>query len=168
MGRNPLDVEKIVFDLILSDDMAIKKKLAKKILDIAYKKGIYPSSIHQFYMARGKGEFGGLDMLILNAGIFPGDILIDTALSAGHLQETLPEFVGLLLCHWRDNKISTFTQYLFTWITEYFFCGMIPASYLEVDIQGDDGQWRLRDDQCQSFFTGPQRFFGLPATQDID
>ena len=58
MGRRPLDIEKIALELIMSDDMATKKKLAKKIFDIAYKKGIYPSSIHQFYLARGKGEFG--------------------------------------------------------------------------------------------------------------
>ncbi|MEK7224677.1 MAG: aldolase, partial [Bacteroidota bacterium] len=44
-------------DLILTIDAAEKKKLAKKIRDIAYKKGIYPSSIHDYYMARGRDEF---------------------------------------------------------------------------------------------------------------
>jgi len=63
MGRRPLDIEKIALDLILNDDLATKKKLAKKIWDIAYKKGIYLSSIHQFYMGRGKSEFGGFTPL---------------------------------------------------------------------------------------------------------
>jgi len=54
-----IDIDKIVLDLIMADDQEKKKIVAKKILDIAYKKGIYPSSIHQFYMARGKGEIQG-------------------------------------------------------------------------------------------------------------
>lgn len=66
MGRKPVDVEKFVMDLIMSDDAALKKTLAKKILDIAYKKGIYPSSIHDFYMARGKGEFSGFTVPAIN------------------------------------------------------------------------------------------------------
>ncbi|MDD5166601.1 MAG: class II fructose-bisphosphate aldolase [Candidatus Omnitrophica bacterium] len=66
MGRRPVDVEKIVMDLITNDDMAMKKKLAKKIFDIAYKKGIYLSSIHELYMARGKGEFSGFTVPAIN------------------------------------------------------------------------------------------------------
>jgi len=57
MGNRPLDIDKIAMDLIMSDDLATKKKLAKKIFDIAYKRGIYPSSINQFYLARGRGDF---------------------------------------------------------------------------------------------------------------
>jgi len=66
MGRKPLDVENLALDLIMSDDMAKKKELAKKILNTAYKKGIYPSSIHEFYMARGKGEFSGFTVPAIN------------------------------------------------------------------------------------------------------
>jgi len=66
MGRKPLDVEKIAMDLIMSDDSGAKKNLAKKIFDIAYKKGIYPSSIHQLYVARGKGEFEGFTVPAIN------------------------------------------------------------------------------------------------------
>lgn len=66
MGRKPLDIEKIVMDLIMSDDSASKKKLAKKIFDIAYKNGIYPSSIHDFYMARGAGAFSGFTVPAIN------------------------------------------------------------------------------------------------------
>lgn len=66
MGRRPLDIEKIALDLILSDDTVNKKKLAQKIFNIAYKKGIYLSSIHQFYIARGKLEFGGFTVPAIN------------------------------------------------------------------------------------------------------
>jgi len=66
MGRKPLDVQKIVMELIMTDDSAKKKLLAKKIQDMAYKKGIYPSSIHEFYMARGKGEFKGFTVPAIN------------------------------------------------------------------------------------------------------
>ena len=66
MGRRPLDIEKIALELILSDDAARKKKLAKKIFDIAYKLGIYPSSIHEFYIARGRGEFGDFTVPAIN------------------------------------------------------------------------------------------------------
>jgi len=59
MGRRPLDIEKLALDLIMNDDLARKKELAKKIFDFAYKKGIYPSSIHHFYLSRGRGEFAG-------------------------------------------------------------------------------------------------------------
>ena len=66
MGRKPVDVEKIVMDLIMTDDPAAKKELAKKILDMAYKKGIYPSSIHELYIARGKGEYTGTTIPAMN------------------------------------------------------------------------------------------------------
>jgi len=66
MGRKPLEIDKVVLDLILTDDPAAKKKLAKKILDIAYKGGIYPSSIHELYIARGKGEFSGFTVPAMN------------------------------------------------------------------------------------------------------
>ena len=66
MGRRPLDVEKIIIDLIMSDDAARKKLLAKKISDLAYKKGIYPASIHTFYIARGSGEASGFTVPAIN------------------------------------------------------------------------------------------------------
>jgi len=66
MGRKPLEIDKIVMELILTNDLILKKKIAKKILDIAYKKGIYPSSIHELYMAAGKGEFNGFTVPAIN------------------------------------------------------------------------------------------------------
>ncbi|MDO9572446.1 MAG: class II fructose-bisphosphate aldolase, partial [Candidatus Omnitrophota bacterium] len=66
MGRKPLDIDKILTDLVLTDDTLTKKKLAKKIWGIAYKKGIYPSSIHDYYMARGRDEFKGSTVPAIN------------------------------------------------------------------------------------------------------
>jgi fructose/tagatose bisphosphate aldolase len=56
MGRKPIDMDSLVMDLILTDSLDEKKVVAKKITDIAYKAGIFASSINGFYMARGKGE----------------------------------------------------------------------------------------------------------------
>ncbi|MDD5120441.1 MAG: class II fructose-bisphosphate aldolase [Candidatus Omnitrophica bacterium] len=66
MGRHALEIDKIVMDLILTDDIQLKKKIAKKITDLAYKKGIYSSSIHELYMARGRGEFSGFTVPAMN------------------------------------------------------------------------------------------------------
>ena len=66
MGRRALDIERTVMELIMSDDSARKKQLAKKIFDVAYKEGIFPSSIHGFYMARGRGEFSGFTVPAIN------------------------------------------------------------------------------------------------------
>ncbi len=59
MGRRPLDMDRIALELALNDNTEDKKRIAKKIVTLAYKKGIYPSSISQLYFARGKGEFPG-------------------------------------------------------------------------------------------------------------
>lgn len=56
MGRRPLDMDRFVLDLVMNDDASQKKELADKIKDMAYKKGVYPASINEFYMARGRGE----------------------------------------------------------------------------------------------------------------
>ncbi|MDD5428828.1 MAG: class II fructose-bisphosphate aldolase [Candidatus Omnitrophica bacterium] len=55
MGRKPIDMDNLVTDLIMTDSLDEKKKVAKKITDIAYKNGIFLSSINEFYLARGKG-----------------------------------------------------------------------------------------------------------------
>jgi len=66
MGRSKLDMDKVVLDLILSSDLKSKHQIAKKIFTIAYKNGIYPSSIHDFYMARGRKEFSGFTVPAIN------------------------------------------------------------------------------------------------------
>ncbi len=53
-------------ELVLEDDVAKKRLLAKKIFDAAYEKGIYPASIQEFYMARGRGEFAGFTVPAIN------------------------------------------------------------------------------------------------------
>jgi len=59
MGRKAIDMDNLVMDLVLAATIDEKSKVAKKITDIAYKNGIYSSSIDGLYMARGKGEFPG-------------------------------------------------------------------------------------------------------------
>ncbi len=66
MGRRPFDVEMLAMDLIMSEDLERKKILAKKIFTLAYKKGAYPSSIHEFYMSRGRGDFSGFTVPAIN------------------------------------------------------------------------------------------------------
>lgn len=56
MGKKALEMDKLVLDLVMTDNMEEKKAIAEKIKGIAYKKGIYPASINGFYMARGRGE----------------------------------------------------------------------------------------------------------------
>lgn len=59
-------MDKIVMDLVMNDDLSSKQKTAKKIFNLAYKKGIYPSSINGLYQARGKGEFSGFTVPAIN------------------------------------------------------------------------------------------------------
>ena len=66
MGSESFDVEKTAMDLVMNDDAAKKRQLAKKIFDVAYDEGVCPSSIHEFYMARGRGEFGGFTVPAIN------------------------------------------------------------------------------------------------------
>lgn len=66
MKTESFDVEKTVMELIMNDDLAKKKQLAKKIFEVAYEQGAYPASIHEFYMARGRGEFEGFTVPAIN------------------------------------------------------------------------------------------------------
>jgi fructose/tagatose bisphosphate aldolase len=53
-------------ELVIEDDVAKKRQLVKKIFDAAYDEGIYPASINEFYMARGRGEFDGFTVPAIN------------------------------------------------------------------------------------------------------
>ena len=66
MKRESPDVEKTVIELVMTDDSTKKKQLAKEIFDTANKQGAYSSSIHEFYKARGRGEFGGFTVPAIN------------------------------------------------------------------------------------------------------
>lgn len=60
------DVEKTIMDFSLTNDQSKKKEIAKKIRDAAEQAGIYPASIQEFYVARGKGEFSGFTVPAIN------------------------------------------------------------------------------------------------------
>jgi fructose/tagatose bisphosphate aldolase len=60
------DLDKAVMELVVSDDLSKKKQLAEKILDAAREEGVYPCSIHEFYVARGQGKFSGFTVPAIN------------------------------------------------------------------------------------------------------
>ncbi len=66
VGRESFDVEKTVMDLVMTNNTMEKIQLAKKISEVAEEEGIYPASIHEFYMARGRGEFKGFTVPAIN------------------------------------------------------------------------------------------------------
>lgn len=66
MEGKSLDLDRTVMELVVSDDLSKKKQLAKKILDAAREEGVYPCSIHEFYVARGRGRFGGFTVPAIN------------------------------------------------------------------------------------------------------
>ena len=66
MKNESFDVEKSAMELVMNDNMVKKRQLAKKIFNMAYEKRVFPSSTHEFYMARGRGEFGGFTVPAIN------------------------------------------------------------------------------------------------------
>ena len=66
MGKMPVNIDESVMELTMTDDPAKKRESAKLIFDAAHREGIFPSSIHGFYMARGRGEFGGFTVPAIN------------------------------------------------------------------------------------------------------
>ena len=66
MGKMSVNIDETVMELVMTDDSARKKQLASVIFNMARMKGISPSSIHEFYMARGRGEFGGFTVPAIN------------------------------------------------------------------------------------------------------
>src|SRR3989339_96897 len=66
MGRTAKDIGGFVKDLIAIEDIETKKRIYKKVLGSAYKNGIYPASIHDFYIARAKEGFGGFTVPAMN------------------------------------------------------------------------------------------------------
>ena len=59
-------VDRMVMDLVLSDDLKIKHEVAKKIFALGYKKGVYSASIQELYDARGRGEINGFTVPAIN------------------------------------------------------------------------------------------------------
>ncbi len=66
MDSKAFDIEKTVIQLVMTDNIQEKKQIAKKIRETTEQKGIYPASIHEFYMARGKNEFEGVTVPAIN------------------------------------------------------------------------------------------------------
>jgi len=66
VGQDSFNVDKTAIQLIMSDSATEKMQLARSIFEIACERGIYPSSIHDFYMARGRGEFSGFTVPAIN------------------------------------------------------------------------------------------------------
>jgi fructose/tagatose bisphosphate aldolase len=66
MERELLDIEKTAIELVMNDDIAKKRQLARKIFNVASRKGIYPSSIYSLYKALGKGKFSGFTVPAIN------------------------------------------------------------------------------------------------------
>jgi len=64
--RRSGDIEETAIDLVLAVDPARKREMAKEILQAAIDEGAYPSSIQDFYMGRGRGEFGGFTIPAIN------------------------------------------------------------------------------------------------------
>ncbi len=60
------DIDNLVKDLILEVDISKKKEHFLKIWQVAQDAGVYPASIHDFYIARGKGEFSGFTVPAIN------------------------------------------------------------------------------------------------------
>jgi fructose/tagatose bisphosphate aldolase len=66
MNFKSFDIEKAVIELVMADEIEVKKQIAEQIREKAKEKGIYPASIHDFYMARGRGEFQGFTVPAIN------------------------------------------------------------------------------------------------------
>ena len=66
MDEKPHDIEQIVRGIVMADAVETKKRLAKRIFESAYKRGIFPASINEFYMARGRGELSGFTVPAIN------------------------------------------------------------------------------------------------------
>jgi len=66
MDSKSFDIEKTVTELVLTDNLEEKNQIAKQIRQKAKEMGIYPASIHEFYMARGRNEFEGFTVPAIN------------------------------------------------------------------------------------------------------
>jgi len=68
------DIEKIAIELALAKNAAKKKELTKVVLEEAYENGIYPWSINDFYLARGKRKFSGFTVPAINLRVLTYDL----------------------------------------------------------------------------------------------
>jgi fructose/tagatose bisphosphate aldolase len=66
MGEKPRDIEEMVRGIVMADSSEQQKQLASRIVASASRRGIFPASIHEFYMARGRGELSGFTVPAIN------------------------------------------------------------------------------------------------------
>ena len=66
MKSKSFDIEKTVIELVMADNIDAKEQIAEQIRKKAKEEGIYPASIHDFYMARGRDEFQGFAVPAIN------------------------------------------------------------------------------------------------------
>jgi fructose/tagatose bisphosphate aldolase len=66
MAKATKNVDEMVQELSLAEGFDNKKRIADEILELAYKEGVYPSSIHELYIARGREGFGGFTVPAIN------------------------------------------------------------------------------------------------------
>jgi fructose/tagatose bisphosphate aldolase len=66
MEEKSPDIDKTITELIMTDDSAKKRQLAKSVFEVAHEKGIFSSSTYEFYIARGRGEFKGFTVPAIN------------------------------------------------------------------------------------------------------
>lgn len=59
-------LDKLAYNISLNEDKKIKENSYSFIKELAAKKGIFCSSIHNFYLARGEGEIGGFTVPAFN------------------------------------------------------------------------------------------------------
>ncbi|MDD5438932.1 MAG: aldolase, partial [Candidatus Omnitrophica bacterium] len=60
------NVEDLALKLALAGSVDEKRSLAGDIFRMAYEAGIYPASINDFYLARGREKFGGFTVPAIN------------------------------------------------------------------------------------------------------
>jgi hypothetical protein len=66
MEGKSFDLDGTVRELVVSDDLSRKKQLAERIRDVARGEGVYPCSVNEFYVARGRGRFDGFTVPAIN------------------------------------------------------------------------------------------------------
>ena len=59
-------IDKLAYELALTENKKEKEKIAKTIFNKAYEKDIFPWSINDLYLARGRGKFGGFTVPAIN------------------------------------------------------------------------------------------------------
>jgi fructose/tagatose bisphosphate aldolase len=69
-----VDIDKLAYELILSQNLKEKYELLIKIWHLASDKGIFPSSIQGLYEARGKGKVSGFTVPAMNLRALTYDV----------------------------------------------------------------------------------------------